>query len=95
MSQPDLQIVTANRLSDGAVVYLTARGKWSESIADGRIVEGEFEIKDLMDWAERAVEHNEVVGPYAMRIQPSDGGNRAFGMRETIRAAGPTVETRA
>lgn len=95
MSHPTHRIVTANRLRDGAVVYLTARGGWSESIADGRLARGEFEIKDLMGWARRAAERNEVVGPYPMEIERTGGRNRARGMRETIRAAGPTVETRA
>ncbi len=87
------QIVTANRLSDGAVVYLTPRGGWSEAIVDGRVADGEFEIKDLMAWAHRAAARNEVVGPYSMAIDPESRGCRALGMRETIRAAGPTVET--
>ena len=87
------QIVTANRLTDGAVVYLTARGGWSESIADGRIALGEFESRDLMAWADRSVDRNEVVGPYLMAIGLADSGNNAIGMRETIRAGGPTVET--
>ncbi len=93
MTQNAHQIVTANRLTDGAVVYLTARGGWSESIADGRIALGEFESRDLMAWANRSAGHDEVVGPYLMAIEATDGGNRALGMREAIRAAGPTVET--
>ncbi len=93
MSQQIHRVVTANRLTDGAVVYLTARGGWSESIADGRIAGGEFETKDLMAWADRSVERNEVVGPYPMAIELADGRNRASGMREIIRAGGPTVET--
>ncbi len=93
MTQNAHQIVTANRLTDGAVVYLTARGGWSDSIADGRIARGEFETRDLMAWADRSADQDEVVGPYLMAIGLADGGNRAIGMRETIRAGGPTVET--
>ncbi len=93
MAQKSDQIVTANRLTDGAVVYLTAHGGWSESIADGRIARGEFETRDLMAWADRSADRDEVVGPYLMAIGLADSGNRAIGMRETIRAGGPTVET--
>ncbi len=93
MTEKFHQIVTANRLADGAVVYLTARGGWSDSIADGRIARGEFESRDLMAWANRSADQDEVVGPYLMAIEATDGGNRALGMREVIRAAGPTVET--
>ena len=87
------QIVTANRLIDGAVVYLTERGGWSESIADSRIALGQFETRDLMAWANRSADRNEVVGPYLMAIERANGPDRAIGMRETIRAGGPTVET--
>jgi hypothetical protein len=95
MTQATDKIVTANRLVDGAVVYLTARGGWSESITDGRIALGEFESRDLMAWAHRSADRNEVVGPYLMAIEAAgaQGGERAVGMRETIRAGGPTVET--
>ncbi len=93
MSQKTNQIVTANRLTDGAVVYLTARGGWSVSIADGRVALGEFETRDLMDWADRSADRNEVVGPYPMAIDGAASRHRAIGMRETIRAGGPTVET--
>ncbi len=93
MSRQPHQVVTANRLADGAVVYLTAHGGWSESIADGRIARGEFEAKDLLAWADRAAERNEVVGPYPMAIELADGPKRARGMREISRAGGPTVET--
>ena len=93
MSRNSDQIVTANRLTDGAVVYLNAHGGWSESIADGRIALGEFESRDLMAWADRAADRDEVIGPYLMAIGLADSGNTAIGMRETIRAGGPTVET--
>ena len=93
MTQKTDQIVTANRLTDGAVVYLTARGGWSVSISDGRIALGEFETRDLMAWADRSADRNEVVGPYLMAIDGAASRDRAIGMRETIRAAGPTVET--
>ena len=92
--QPNHQIVTANRLTDGAVVYLTARGGWSESITRGRVALGEFEAGDLMTWANRAAERDEIVGPYLMAVDDAAGApSRALGMRETIRAGGPTVET--
>jgi len=93
MTQNFDQIVTANRLIDGAVVYLTARGGWSESVADGHVALGEFETRDLMAWAARSADRNEVVGPYLVAIGSADWGNSPIGMRETIRAGGPTVET--
>jgi hypothetical protein len=93
MRHQNHQIVTANRLADGAVVYLSATGDWSDSIADGRIATGEFETRDLLAWADRSAERNEVVGPNLMAVDVADGPNRAFGMRELIRSGGPTVET--
>ena len=34
-----LQVVTANRLEDGLVVFLTSDGSWSENINDARTAE--------------------------------------------------------
>ena len=50
-----LQVVTANRLSDGAVVYLTGSGGWSEWLSDGQIASDSACESELLRIAERAV----------------------------------------
>lgn len=85
------QIVTANRLRDGAVVYLTAEGRWSETLACGVVVEDKTEVADLLAVAERSVADRLVVAPYAFPVRLEGGGPRPVQKREQIRAAGPTV----
>jgi hypothetical protein len=82
------QVLTANRLSDGAVVYLTAKGDWAESLAEAQIVAdaaaGEAEGK-------RAQERLLVVGAYLMDVRDAGAQLEPIKMREIIRAAGPSV----
>ncbi len=83
-----LQVVTANRLSDGAVVYLTGKGGWSEWLSDGQVaVDSEIELLRI---AERAVAANLVVDAYLIEVVEDDG-LRPARTREVIRAQGPSV----
>ena len=68
-----LEAVTANRLVDGAVVYLTREGDWSELIIDSRTATDSDESATLLAAAEQAVERQEVVNPYLISIA-DDGG---------------------
>ena len=85
------QIVTANRLRDGAVVYLTAQGRWSETLACGAVAEEPAALADLLAQAERSVADRVVVAPYAFAVTPRADGPHPVQKREQIRAAGPTV----
>ena len=85
------QIVTANRLADGAVVYLTGEGRWTETLACARVAEGKEEAEALLVIAERSVADRLVVAPYAFPVAVEAAGPRPTQMREIIRAAGPTV----
>ena len=86
------QVVTANRLHDGLVVFLTADGAWSERIADADAVAGESDAKALMDIAKRAAAEARVVEPYLIGVEKTDGHRRPSHRRESIRAYGPTVQ---
>ncbi len=85
------QLVTANRLHDGEVVYLTAEGGWSEDLQDARL-EGEGEAQAALLAAGEAAEVNlKVVGPYLMPAERDDRAIRPTSQREKIRAAGPST----
>lgn len=86
-----LQMVTANRLSDGAVVYLTADGDWSEWCADGAIADDKPAAASLLATAERDVTACRVVGPYLIDVAIENGTARPQRYREHIRAAGPSI----
>jgi hypothetical protein len=85
------QMVTANRLTDGAVVFLAADGSWVEHLAAGQAVpEGEAAAAQLK--RAEAATRAEVVAPYLIDVGPgADGGIMALRYRERIRAGGPSV----
>ena len=85
-----LQMITANRLSDGAVVYLDQEESWSIDFSDGQIVE-ETAVSALMESAARAEENCIIVAAYAIAIEDRPDGPRPVRFREQIRAQGPTV----
>ncbi len=88
-----LQVVTANRLVEGDVVYLTEDGQWSEGIDTACLADNEQKADALMETAEAAVTAQVVVAPYAIDVIAEDGGVRALRYREHIRASGPTIRT--
>ena len=85
------KIVTANRLLDGVVVYLTREGLWTEDLAHAAIGEGD-EALALLSRGE--ADAKTVVGPYLMDVDREEGvpipGGRAT-LRESIRLSGPTI----
>jgi len=85
------QALTANRLADGIVVYLTVSNDWSESLQDADVAEGKEAGEALLTRAQPSVDGNVVVEPYLFEVTQDENGVRAASVRETIRQAGPTV----
>ena len=85
------QIVTANRLHDGLVVYLSAGDEWSERIEDSRLAADEAEGEALMAVAVEAVTVLRVVDPYLIEVDRRDEAIVPVRYREVIRAVGPSV----
>ena len=85
------QIVTANRLLDGEVVYLTAAGDWSEELKDSAVAQTEQDASDLLVTASTPSQELIAVGPYLADVELADGKVVALSQREIIRATGPTV----
>lgn len=87
------QILTANRLADGEVVYW-ASGRWVERmdaaalLPDGKDAE-QAALAEAAQWVARRV----VVNPYLFAVRVENGTVRPVKIRETIRAAGPTTRT--
>lgn len=86
-----LQVVTANRLDDGLVVFLTADGGWSESIDQARVADGKEAGNALL--AEASVPELDIiiVGPYLIEVEQQDGGLVPTKYREILRTKGPSV----
>jgi len=85
------QVIWANRLDDGIVVYLTANGDWSERLVQAQVTDGKEQGEAALDVAFGAVKTCLVVDPYLIEIDDSGGERRPTLNRELIRAKGPTV----
>ena len=85
------RVITANRLDDGAVVYMTRDGAvpgWSTVVADATMFP-ESDTEAMLRQAAGEVAGNVVLDAYAIEIT---GKNKPMGMREKIRAGGgPTI----
>jgi hypothetical protein len=87
-------VITANRLTDGVVVYLASDGEWSEQIANARVADTDEEVKALEAEADNAVRQRRVVGAYPMPVALKDGAIDPLSVRERIRAAHRTTLTK-
>jgi hypothetical protein len=83
------QVLTANRLQIGEVVYWNGSG-WAQRLAEAQIfepAEAEAALKGAGEW----VRGGEVVAPYLFDVRIENGAIVPVKVREAIRAAGPTV----
>jgi hypothetical protein len=81
-------VITANRLSDGAVVHRTAAGQWSEALDDAQILWSTEEARNALKTAQG--DGLEAVGPYVAPIETSEASAQPGNIREFIRISGPT-----
>jgi hypothetical protein len=88
------EVITANRLTDGIVVYLASDGSWVEDLPRARVAVTEDEVKVLESEAAKAVAERRVVGTYPMAVAVEDGVPVALSVRERIRAAHRTTLTK-
>jgi len=84
-----LEIVSANRLTDGRVVYLSHGDRWSDKIVDGRTAKNGEESTALLAEAEVSVAKGLIVAPYLVTISDDNGAFTAMRLRERIRQFGP------
>lgn len=82
------QILTANRLSDGEVVYLAADGAWVERLDAAHVLISDADGEAALGIGQAAERDLQVVHAYLFDITPA---RKPVKMREIIRAAGPTV----
>jgi hypothetical protein len=83
-------VITANRLGDGAVVYLTEDGSWTVEIAQAAVVATEPEARRLLGIA--VADDVGAVGAYVAPVKiAADGTVQPGNLREHIRVRGPTI----
>ena len=85
-----MKVLTANRLDDGAVVYIGEAAPWVEDLASARVAADAGEEGQLTETAAAAIKARLVVGAYLMPVTVEDGRILPVSVRERIRAAGPT-----
>jgi Protein of unknown function (DUF2849) len=85
------QVMTANRLRDGEVVFLTRSGVWNEKIDEAVLALEPQAQKALEARAAEDVKATLVTGPYLFDAERINGRIRATHMRERVRTLGPTV----
>ena len=87
-----LSVLTANRLSDGAVVFLDGEGIWREGLGGAAIARTPDEASALEARGQRDVARNIVVEPYLVDMgRSADGSLVPVRFRERIRIAGPSI----
>jgi len=81
-------VITANRLSDGAVVHRTKSGQWTEKLSAAQVLRTAAEAQSALKDAQ--ADGLAAVGPYVAPIDASSASVEPGNLRELIRACGPT-----
>jgi sulfite reductase (NADPH) hemoprotein beta-component len=84
-----MQIVTANRLTDGRVVFRDRDGRWVSAIAGAAVLDAAA-AKVAVEASQADVAARLIVEPYAIDVVQGPAGIAPKTMREQIRAGGPT-----
>ncbi len=82
------KVVTANRLREGDVVWLTEDDRWSTSIAEAELIEDEAHAEIRLLHA--ASQSLTVVGAYLADAKAGPDGPEPVHFREEFRTRGPS-----
>ncbi|MBS1168569.1 MAG: hypothetical protein H6R00_4594 [Proteobacteria bacterium] len=88
-----LEILTANRLSDGDVVYRTAAGDWVAEVDAAVLIEDAAQLAVAVVAAKADVVASKVLDVAPVAVEVTDGRIVPKRLRERIRAFGPTVKS--
>jgi hypothetical protein len=93
MSRPTstLWVLTANRLSDGIVVFLHHDGGWVQSFAGAAVARTPEEAHALEARGSRDALRNRVVDPYLVEVAERAGRLEPIRYRERVRILGPSI----
>jgi hypothetical protein len=90
---PMLEILTANRLYDGDVVYRTAAGDWVADVDAAELIDGPDQLAAAEAAAQADVKASKVLDVVTVKVDVTDGHIVPQRLRERIRAFGPTVKS--
>jgi len=87
----DLQVASANRLSDGVVVWLDDAGEWTVQLDRAAVARDARSGEILLNRAR--AEAFSVIDPFLVAVsEEEDGTIEPLSLREKIRASGLTFE---
>jgi hypothetical protein len=84
-------VITANRLADGVVVFQTLDAGWTEDFNRAVVLPDAEATKAALARASEDAARNLVVDVYAVAVEARNGHVVPKALREAIRATGPTV----
>ena len=84
-------VITANRLTDGVVVFQTVDERWSEDFNRAAVLADPQATAGALTRAKQDEANNIVVDAYAVAVEERNGHFAPKALREAIRAAGPTI----
>ncbi|WP_237152139.1 DUF2849 domain-containing protein [Oryzibacter oryziterrae] len=87
------QIVTANRLADGDVVFRTASGDWVRDVNAAEVLSDKAAATTAELAAKADVAAARVIEVEVIDVTDADGAIVPVRLRERIRAFGPTVKS--
>ena len=90
MPAPAIQVLTANRLRDGDVVYWR-NGAWVEAFKDAEVFAEKSVADTALAAAQKSVADRVVVTPYLFGVRIENDETRAIEEREIVRSEGPSV----
>ena len=86
------QVITANRLSDGSVVFLGQGRAWVDRLSEAEVFSSVEASAEALAAAAKDEQDNVILDLYAIDVAPKDGTVAPVKLREAIRAQGPTVK---
>ncbi len=90
-SSGHVQVLTANRLGDGAVVFLNFDGDWVATLAGVVIARSPDEARGLAARGLFDAGRNLVVDPYLVEMREGAGALFPLRQRERVRLDGPSI----
>ena len=90
-SSGQVQVLTANRLGDGAVVFLNFDGDWVATLAGVVIARSPDEARGLAARGLFDAGRNLVVDPYLVEMREGAGALLPLRQRERVRLDGPSI----
>ena len=91
--KPMPEILTANRLYDGDVVYRTAMGEWVADVDAAELIDDAAQLAAAEAAAQADVKASKVLDVVTIPVEVPDGRIVPKRLRERIRAFGPTVKS--